>query len=54
MPKCQPPNAISDSQKNMSLLESSNPTTAGPEKCNRAQDKDTKIAFMNILEVPKE
>jgi hypothetical protein len=37
----------------MSPLKPNNTTTVGPDKCNMAeeQDKDIKIAFMNILEV---
>jgi hypothetical protein len=40
----------------MSLLESSNPTTAGSENSNvaEAQEKDLKTAFLNILELLKE
>ena len=40
----------------MSPLELSNPTTAGPEYSNRAgaQDKDLKIALMNMIELLKE
>ena len=40
----------------MSLLESINPTTVGPEKCHKAeaQVKDSKIVLMNMLEVLKE
>lgn len=43
-------------QDNMSLLESSNPTTVGPEKCHiaEAQVKDLKIGLVNMLEVLKE
>lgn len=35
----------------MSPLETSNPTTVGPEKCNTvvAQEKDFKIAIMHML-----
>ena len=44
---------MNNSQDNMSPLEASNPTT---ENCNRAesQEKDLKIAFMNMIEVFKE
>ena len=40
----------------MSLPESNNSTTAGHEHCNvaEAQDKDLKMALMNITEVYKE
>jgi hypothetical protein len=38
------------------ILEPRNPTTGGPEYCKiaEAQDKDLKIAFMNMMEVLKE
>lgn len=47
---------IGDSQDNMSPLQPSHPTTAGPEKCNmeEAQDKNFNMAFMDMLEVLKE
>jgi hypothetical protein len=40
----------------MSLLESSNTTTVGPDYWNiaEAQEKDLKTTFMNIVEVRKE
>lgn len=40
----------------MSPLEPRNTTTVGPEYCNRdeAQEKDLKIAFMNMIKVLKE
>jgi hypothetical protein len=39
----------------MTLLGPSNPSTVDPKKCNIAkeQDKDLKIAFMNMIEVLK-
>lgn len=52
MPRCQGKDTITSGQGNMSLLEPSNPTALGPEKCNvaEAQDKDLKLALMNMVE----
>ena len=48
MPRCQHKNTINNSQDNMSPLEPSNPTTAGPEYSNiaEAQDKDFKTEYV--------
>lgn len=52
MPRCQGKDTVTSGQGNMSLLEPSNPTAYGPEKCNvaEAQDKDLKLALMNTVE----
>lgn len=56
MIRCQHNNGISNNQDSMSPLKVSNSITVVTEQCNitKAQDKDFKIAFLNILEVFKE
>ena len=53
MPKHQLQNRINNSQGKISALESINPTT---EKCSiaEAQDKDSKVAIMNMYKDIKE
>lgn len=56
MPRCQPQTTINNNLNKVASLQSSNPATVGSEKCNtvKAQDKDFKMAFMNMLAVLKE
>ena len=49
-------NTVNTKQDNMSPLKPNSTTTVGPEKCSMAekQDKDFKIAFMNMLKLLRE
>jgi hypothetical protein len=43
MPRYQHKNTIDNSQDNMSPMEPSNPTTAGPEYCNMAEAQNESL-----------
>lgn len=55
MLKHQHRNKINNSQDNMCSLEPSKATAAGPGNCNMTdtQDKDFKIASVNMIHIPK-
>ena len=56
MPKCHPKNTISNSQDNMSPVETSLSITAGPESSNivKTQGKYLKTNYMKKIYILKE